>query len=68
MQIKTMILGLMLTTTVSLSWAQDSTAPAEPQTASSSTPAVILPQDDSSIDAAPDDHEFDQSSSDQPTK
>lgn len=68
MQIKTMILGLMLTTTVSLSWAQDSTTPAEPQTVSSSTPAVILPQDDSSIDAAPDDHEFDQSSSDQPTK
>lgn len=68
MQIKTMILGLMMITTVSLSWAQESAVPTEPQTASSSTPAVLLPQDDNSIDAAPDDHEFDQSSSDQPTK
>ncbi len=68
MQVKTMILGLMMITTVSLSWAQESAVPAEPQTASSSTPAVILPQDDNSIDAALDDHEFDLSPSDQPTK
>ncbi|MBJ9951880.1 MULTISPECIES: hypothetical protein [unclassified Acinetobacter] len=68
MQIKTIIFGLMITTAVSFSWAQESSTPTEAQTIPSSTPAVILPQDDNSIDAAPDDHEFDLSQSNQTTK
>lgn len=70
MQLKKIILGLVMTTTVSLVWAEDTTPTSTPApTSESSThPAVILPQDDNSIDAAPDDNEFDLSPSDQASK
>jgi len=62
-----------MTTTVSLLWAEDTTSTSTPAPSSESSPptinpAVILPQDDNSIDAAPDDNEFDLSPSDQASK
>ncbi len=71
MQLKKIILGLVMTTTVSLVWAEDTIPPTAPSSESSTPathPAVILPQDDNSIDAAPDDNEFDLSPSDQASK
>jgi len=73
MQLKKIILGLVMTTTVSLVWAEDTTPTSSPAPSSESStpathPAVILPQDDNSIDAAPDDNEFDLSPSNQASK
>jgi len=62
MQLKKIILGLILSISYVHGWADETTAPdsqnTETQTTTTTKPAVILPQDEDEIDAAPDDHEF----------
>ena len=60
MHFKKIMLALLLTASYSHTWADETTAPDSQNTETQSTtkPAVILPQDEDEIDAAPDDHEF----------
>ena len=62
MQLKKIILGLILSISYVHVWADDTTTSdsqnTETQTTTTTKPAVILPQDEDEIDAAPDDHEF----------
>ena len=63
MHLKKVILGLILSMSFVQTWADEPTTQATTDTQSTemavpTKPAVILPQDEDEIDAAPDDNEF----------